>query len=117
MGAACVKGAQFTGGSLQGEVGNPRVTWLGALLKYLPCIRRRGHWLVCALVVLLVPVLHLWASLQCWSNSHGDWLTRQRTAQQVPDPRLMVVDIESARLQVLVGEAGNWPWPRSRHSE
>ncbi|UUY09851.1 adenylate/guanylate cyclase domain-containing protein [Pseudomonas sp. J452] len=78
---------------------------------------RSALWLVCALVVLLVPVLHLWAPLQRWSNSHGDWLIRQRAAQQVPDPRLVVIDIDDTSLQVLAGEAGKWPWPRSLHAE
>ncbi|WP_052080955.1 CHASE2 domain-containing protein [Pseudomonas sp. ML96] len=74
-------------------------------------------WLACALVMLLVPVLLLWAPVQRWSNAHGDWLIRQRATLQVPDPRIIVVDIDDTSLQALVGEAGKWPWPRSVHAE
>jgi adenylate cyclase len=78
---------------------------------------RASLWLVCALVLLLVPLLHLWTPVQRWSNAHGDWLIRQRAAQQTPDPRIVVVDIDDTSLQALVGEAGKWPWPRSVHAE
>src|SRR5690606_10724893 len=74
-------------------------------------------WLVCGLVLLLLPLLQLWAPLQRWSNAHGDWLIRQRAALQAPDPRIVVVDIDDTSLQALVGEAGKWPWPRSLHAE
>ncbi|WP_394560362.1 CHASE2 domain-containing protein [Aquipseudomonas alcaligenes] len=74
-------------------------------------------WLACALVMLLVPVLLLWAPVQRWSNAHGDWMIRQRATLQVPDPRIVVVDIDDTSLQALVGEAGKWPWPRSVHAE
>lgn len=74
-------------------------------------------WLLCALALLLVPLLHLWAPAQGWSNGQGDWLIRQRAAGQVPDPRIVVVDIDDTSLQALVGEAGKWPWPRSLHAE
>ena len=74
-------------------------------------------WLACVLVLLLVPLLHLWTPVQRWSNAHGDWLIRQRAAQQTPDPRIVVVDIDDTSLQALVGEAGKWPWPRSLHAE
>ncbi|WP_187808010.1 adenylate/guanylate cyclase domain-containing protein [Aquipseudomonas alcaligenes] len=74
-------------------------------------------WLLCAVLVLLLPVVHLWAPVQRWSNSQVDWLIRQRAAEQVPDPRLVVIDIDDTSLQALVGEAGKWPWPRSLHAE
>ncbi|MGL4316706.1 MAG: CHASE2 domain-containing protein [Pseudomonas sp.] len=78
---------------------------------------RTALWLVCAVLVLALPLLHLWPPVQRWSNDHGDWLLRQRAALQVPDPRIVVVDIDDTSLQALVGEAGKWPWPRSLHAE
>lgn len=78
---------------------------------------RSALWLVCALVLLLVPLLHLWQPLQRWSNSQTDWLTRLRAAEQQPDPRLVVIDIDDTSLQALASEAGKWPWPRSLHAE
>jgi adenylate cyclase len=78
---------------------------------------RRNLWLLCALVLLLVPLLQVWAPAQRWSNAHGDWLIRQRAAMQSPDPRIVVIDIDDTSLQALAGEAGKWPWPRSVHAE
>lgn len=78
---------------------------------------RTALWLACAVLVLALPLLHLWTPVQRWSNGHGDWLLRQRAAQQTPDPRIVVVDIDDTSLQALVGEAGKWPWPRSLHAE
>ncbi|PYC23598.1 adenylate/guanylate cyclase domain-containing protein [Aquipseudomonas alcaligenes] len=78
---------------------------------------RTSLWLLCVLVVLLVPLLHLWAPVQHWSNAHGDWLIRQRATQQAPDPRIVVIDIDDTSLQALAGEAGKWPWPRALHAE
>lgn len=78
---------------------------------------RASLWLAFGLVAVLLPLLHLWAPAQRWSNVHGDWLIRQRAALQTPDPRIVVVDIDDTSLQALVGEAGKWPWPRSMHAE
>ncbi|MDX5371645.1 MAG: adenylate/guanylate cyclase domain-containing protein [Pseudomonadaceae bacterium] len=78
---------------------------------------RRSLWLVAALVLALLPALQQWTPVQRWSNALGDWLIRQRAAQQVPDPRIVVVDVDDLSLQALAGEAGKWPWPRALHAE
>lgn len=81
--------------------------------------RRFRHSLggLCLLALLLLPLLHLWPALSGLNNAHLDWLIRQRAAEQTPDPRLLLIDIDDLSLQVLAGEAGKWPWPRSLHGE
>jgi len=78
---------------------------------------KRSLYSLCLLALLLLPTLHLSQALSGLNNAHLDWLTRQRAAQQSPDPRLLLVDIDDLSLQVLAGEAGKWPWPRSVHAE
>ncbi|MEO4046768.1 adenylate/guanylate cyclase domain-containing protein [Pseudomonas sp. CAU 1711] len=78
---------------------------------------RRNLWLIAVLALALLPLLQQWPPLLRWSNAQGDWLIRQRAAQQTPDPRILVVDIDDLSLQALAGEAGKWPWPRSVHAE
>ena len=72
---------------------------------------------LCLLALLLLPLLHLWPALNGLNNAHLDWLIRQRAAEQTADPRLLLIDIDDLSLQVLAGEAGKWPWPRSLHGE
>ena len=81
--------------------------------------RRFRHSLggLCLLALLLLPLLHLWPALSGLNNAHLDWLIRQRAAEQTPDPRLLLIDIDDLSLQVLATEAGKWPWPRSLHAE
>lgn len=81
--------------------------------------RRFRHSLggLCLLALLLLPLLHLWPALSGLNNAHLDWLIRQRAAEQTPDQRLLLIDIDDLSLQVLAGEAGKWPWPRSLHAE
>ena len=78
---------------------------------------KRSLYSLCLLALLLLPTLHLSQALSGLNNAHLDWLTRQRAAQQSPDPRLLLVDIDDLSLQVMAGEAGKWPWPRSVHAE
>ncbi|WP_068827467.1 CHASE2 domain-containing protein [Pseudomonas sp. BMS12] len=78
---------------------------------------RNVLWLAVGLVIALLLLVQCWGPLQGWGNAHGDWLIRQRAAQQGPDPRLVVIDIDDTSLQALAGEAGKWPWPRSLHAE
>ena len=65
--------------------------------------RRFRHSLggLCLLALLLLPLLHLWPALNGLNNAHLDWLIRQRAAEQTPDPRLLLIDIDDLSLQVL----------------
>ncbi|MGB4073134.1 CHASE2 domain-containing protein [Pseudomonas sp.] len=78
---------------------------------------RQGLWALCLAALLALPLLHLWPALNGLNNAHLDWLIRQRAAEQTPDPRLLLIDIDDLSLQVLATEAGKWPWPRSLHAE
>lgn len=78
---------------------------------------KRSLYSLCLLALLLLPTLHLSQTLSGLNNAHLDWLTRQRAAEQSPDPRLLLIDIDDLSLQVMASEAGKWPWPRSVHAE
>lgn len=78
---------------------------------------RQVLWALCLAALLSLPLLHLWPALNGLNNAHLDWLIRQRAAEQSPDPRLLLIDIDDLSLQVLATEAGKWPWPRSLHAE
>lgn len=77
----------------------------------------RSLYAACLLALLLLPGLHLPQPLSGLNNAHLDWLTRQRAETQTPDPRLLLIDIDDLSLEVMAGEAGKWPWPRSLHAE
>ncbi len=46
-----------------------------------------------------------------------DPMLRLRAAQEQPDPRLLVVDIDERSIRAMEQYVGAWPWPRSIHAE
>ncbi len=50
-------------------------------------------------------------------NRLSDWFVRTQAAQLVPDPDIVIVDIDDASLANMQDEAGSWPWPRAVHGE
>ena len=81
--------------------------WLGALPA------SRVTW-VLALAFCLWAVLDLFA-LRLSSglaNSTYDTMVRARVYAAVPDPRVVIVDIDEASLAHMAKEFGRWPWPR-----
>ncbi len=76
-------------------------------------------WLRAFLLLLFFSLLDL-----CWLNvsqpiNHrfGDLVLRQVALSRVPDPNIVVIDIDQKSLEQLQDEAGSWPWPRSVHAE
>jgi len=46
-----------------------------------------------------------------------DFLVRHQASTLVPDPDIVIIDIDDASLQSMKDVAGSWPWPRSVHAE
>lgn len=46
-----------------------------------------------------------------------DFLVRHHASGLVPDPEIVIIDIDDASLQRMRDVAGSWPWPRSVHAE
>ncbi|SMC29787.1 adenylate cyclase [Andreprevotia lacus DSM 23236] len=50
-------------------------------------------------------------------NTVGDMLLRQRAQQRPASDDIVIVDIDQKSLTALMGELGNWVWPRSVYAE
>ena len=68
------------------------------------------------LLVALVEVAWL-HQLQPVENRLSDWMIRQQAQDLVPDPDIVIVNIDDASLARMQDVAGNWPWPRAVHGE
>ncbi len=70
--------------------------------------------------LLLLLVLLGWAALECFGPLHSkgiamsthDRMQQSRLWASLPDPRLLIVDIDERSLADMAGEFGRWPWPR-----
>ncbi len=71
-------------------------------------------WLFLLLALLETVWLH---RLQPLENQLSDWMVRQQAENLVPDPDIVLVNIDDASLARLQDVAGRWPWPRSVHGE
>ena len=74
---------------------------------------RRVTWvlvLVFSVWVLLdVLVFHFTSGM---ARSSFDAMVRARVVAAVPDPRMVIIDIDEATLARMAPEFGRWPWPR-----
>ena len=67
-----------------------------------------------ALATLELFVLHAFEPLQ---NRFLDLVVRKQAAALLPDPDIVIVDIDDASLAKMEEVAGRWQWPRSVHAE
>jgi adenylate cyclase len=58
--------------------------------------------------------LHALAPLE---NRLSDLFVRQQAQGLLPDPDIVIVDIDDASLARMQDTAGSWPWPRAVHGE
>lgn len=65
-------------------------------------------------VILEITWLH---SFQGLENKLSDFFVRQHAQNLLPDPEIVIVDIDDGSLARMQNVAGNWPWPRSVHGE
>jgi adenylate cyclase len=70
-------------------------------------------------VALAVAVLELFFvhALDPLQNRVLDFMVRQNARALVPDPDIVIVDIDDASLAKMEEVAGSWPWPRAVHAE
>ncbi|MCM2355954.1 MAG: adenylate/guanylate cyclase domain-containing protein [Arenimonas sp.] len=47
----------------------------------------------------------------------GDWLLARHAASRLPPDDIVVVGIDQRSLELMLEEAGSWPWPRAIHGE
>lgn len=47
----------------------------------------------------------------------GDWLLARHAASRLPPDDIVVIAIDQRSLELLINEAGSWPWPRAIHGE
>ncbi|MFL6660458.1 MAG: CHASE2 domain-containing protein, partial [Massilia sp.] len=75
----------------------------------------------CALfaVMLIIAAVELFALqwLKPVENQVLDSFVRQQAARLVPDPEIVIVNIDDASLASMEQVAGNWPWPREVHGD
>ena len=70
------------------------------------------------LFLLLAQIEMLWLHrLQPLENQLSDWMVRQQAQDLLPDPEIVIVNIDDTSLARLQDLAGSWPWPRSVHGE
>ena len=50
-------------------------------------------------------------------NRLSDFMLRQQAQKLLPDPDIVIVDIDDSSLARMQDMAGNWPWPRAVHGE
>jgi adenylate cyclase len=79
---------------------------------------RKALLLITAMFLLLATVeivgLH---GLQPLENRLSDFFVRQQAQSLLPDPDIVIVDIDDASLARMQEMAGSWPWPRAVHGE
>src|SRR5512142_465459 len=75
-------------------------------------LRIGAFFLVLAFVEL--SWLHALAPLE---NRLSDLFVRVQARSLVPDPDIVIVDIDDASLARMQDTAGSWPWPRAVHGE
>ncbi|MES2017214.1 MAG: adenylate/guanylate cyclase domain-containing protein [Pseudomonadota bacterium] len=70
-------------------------------------------------VMLTLAALELFALqwLKPVENQVLDSFVRQQAASLVPDPEIVIVNIDDASLARMEDVAGNWPWPREVHGD
>ena len=79
-------------------------------------LQRYGQGTVLALILLLMALAPFTTVLQRLDFLWLDALTRLRAQQQVPDPELLVIDIDDYSLTAMAEQIGAWPWPRATHA-
>jgi adenylate cyclase len=70
--------------------------------------------LLAALALLELGLLHLGAGLE---HRLSDAFVRAQAARLLPDPDIVIVDIDEASLARLQEDYGRWPWPRAIYAE
>ena len=70
-------------------------------------------------VMLALAAVELFALqwLKPVENQVLDSFVRQQAAKLVPDPEIVIVNIDDASLASMEDVAGNWPWPREVHAD
>jgi len=75
--------------------------------------------LTLSVVFLLLALIEtFWLhGLRPLENQFSDWMMRHQAQALVPDPEIVIVNIDDASLARLQDVAGSWPWPRAVHGE
>ena len=81
--------------------------------------RQQSHALLVALLLTLAFLVlgSLTVPLQRLDFLWLDALTRSRAQQQLPDPDIVVIDIDDYSLTAMAPSNGSWPWARGVHAE
>ena len=70
------------------------------------------------LFLLLAGVEMIWLHrLQPLENQLSDWMIRHQAQDLLPDPEIVIVNIDDVSLARMQDVAGSWPWPRAVHGE
>src|SRR5574341_818435 len=78
--------------------------------------RRLAAFALAALALAALEIFQLRALLPL-ENRLLDAFVRWHAQRLVPDPDIVIIDIDEASLARMEKEAGRWPWPRSVHAE
>ena len=77
----------------------------------------RIHVLALA-AALLIALNSLWLdAFHTLDHRISDYFVRQAAQRLIPDPDIVIVDIDEASLAAMQDDAGSWPWPRAVHAE
>lgn len=76
-------------------------------------------WFRALLFFLCLGLLDLsWLELSQPINYRlGDAVLREAARNRIPNPDIVIIDIDQKSLEQMQDEAGSWPWPRSVHAQ
>lgn len=78
----------------------------------------RGIAVTATIFAALALIEILWLqALAPLGNRLSDALTRAQAARLVPDPEIVILDIDESSLARMQDDAGQWPWPRAVYAE
>ncbi|NQD37607.1 adenylate/guanylate cyclase domain-containing protein [Permianibacter sp. IMCC34836] len=80
-------------------------------------LQNRSLLLALALTLLLLLLGSVAVPLQRLDFLWLDALTRLRAEQQLPDPSIVVIDIDDYSMTAMEPDNGSWPWARGVHAE
>lgn len=89
----------------------------GIMLCMNTLFKHRHLVLAAAIAALFLFELFGLKSLTPLENRLSDRLIAQHAVSSIPDPNIVIIDIDERSLALMSESVGRWPWPRSIHAD